>query len=639
MADQIFCPNCGKAANVGAKFCAGCGTPFPQQAAPQAAPQQPAPQQAPQAAPVQQQAAPQQQAPVNDPYAAAKMTQKSNPNVNSVPNATPAQAAAAPAAGGASGSNWVADHKAIIGIGCAALIVIIAAIVILINLLGYTKIDAKDLIKVDFQGLEGSGTATAELNAYPSYMYLGDDMKSALGSIDYDDIDEDDLESLQGLLGGDSKKSKETVSKYLSLDNSTLKKAFDTDKLSEAKSMRKALLKESDGKYKITATVSKNKNLKNGDKVTVKVKYPESYLKSKKIKLTNTEFEVTVKGLQKGTKLDPFKDINVSFSGFNGKGTASVDCSSELYGNLYGLDYSYTSELSNGDSYPVTVRFYYEVKKSGKQSYIEYNKKYYIIDNEAAGTDQLTKDYKVEGLKELEEIDPFEGIQFEYSGALPFVRATYVKTESVNPSIADNVYFSVDCPDYLGEDGEFEVTCESYYSLAESGYTLKGATDGIVKKTFKISELTDVPKFVTKDDAGTAVNFYKDTLDAKVKEVHDDIIGDSFEYLTKVEGDVEEAEFEYSSTYVSYTKETEYDYSTVNRVYWLYKVTFTTDEGNDGAFYYLFYTSDVKVLPDGSFAPTGDDLYISTTPVRNMEAFNEDVVDYYADEFTTEKAS
>ena len=61
--------------------------------------------------------------------------------------------------------------------------------------------------------------------------------------------------------------------------------------------MRKALLKESKGKYKITATVSKNKNLKNGDKVTVKVKYPESYLKSKKIKLTNTEFEVTVKGL------------------------------------------------------------------------------------------------------------------------------------------------------------------------------------------------------------------------------------------------------------------------------------------------------------------------------------------------------
>ena len=200
MADQIFCPNCGKAANVGAKFCAGCGTPFPQQAAPQAAPQQPAPQQA---APVQQQAAPQQQAPVNDPYAAAKMTQKSNPNVGSIPNATPAQAAAAPAAGGASGSNWVADHKAIIGIGCAALRVIIAAIVILINLLGYTKIDDKDLFKVDFQGLEGSGTATAELNAYPSYMYLGDDMKSALGSIDYDDIDEDDLESLQGLLGGD----------------------------------------------------------------------------------------------------------------------------------------------------------------------------------------------------------------------------------------------------------------------------------------------------------------------------------------------------------------------------------------------------------------------------------------------------
>ncbi len=566
------------------------------------------------------------------------MTQKSNPNVGSVPNAVPAQAAA----GSASGSNWVAEHKAIIGIAAAAVVVIIALVVILINILGYTKIDAKDLIKVDFQGLEGSGTATAELNAYPSYMYLDlDEMKGALGDLDYDDVDEDDLEALQGLLGGGSskKKNKETVSKYLSLDNSTLKKAFDTDKLSEAKSMRKALLKESDGKYKITAKVSKTKNLKNGDKVKVTVKYPESYLKSKKIKLTNTEFEVTVKGLQKGTKLDPFKDIDVSFSGFNGKGTASVDCSSELYGNLYGIDYSYSSELSNGDTYPVTVRFYYDVKKSGKQSYIEYNKKYYIIDSAAADSDELTKDYKVEGLKDLQEVDPFEGIQFEYTGALPYVRASYVKTESVSPYISDYVYFSVDCPDYIGEDGEFEVTCESYYSLAEAGYTLKGATDGIVKKTFKISELTDVPKYVTKDDAGTAVNFYKDTLDAKVKEVHDDIIGDSFEYLTKVEGDVEEAEFEYSSTYVSFTKETEYDYSTVNRVYWLYKVTFTTDEGNDGAFYYLFYTSDVKVLPDGSFAPTGDDLYISTTPVRNMEAFNEDVVEYYADEFTTEKAS
>jgi hypothetical protein len=76
----------------------------------------------------------------------------------------------------------------------------------------------------------------------------------------------------------------------------------------------------------------------------------------------------------------------------------------------------------------------------------------------------------------------------------------------------------------------------------------------------------------------------------------------------------------------------------VNRIYWLYKATFTTDEGKDGAFYYVFYTTDVKSFPDGTYT-NPDDIYISSTTVKNMDAFNETYVDGYEDDFTTEKAS
>ncbi|MBR1561952.1 MAG: hypothetical protein IJ871_06010 [Ruminococcus sp.] len=660
MDNKIFCPKCGTPATAGTKFCASCGAQLPAaapqpavqqaQAAPQqqTAPQQAAPQQAApqQAAP---QAAPQQAQTPNDTYAQARQTQRANPAQAQVqPTATPAFQPV-PAADGApkAGGNWVAAHKNILIIGCAAIIVIIALIVILVNIFSYTKIEAKDLIKVNFQGINGSGTATAELNAYPSYMYLDtDDLKDALDDLDYDDamedFDEDDLDALGSLMGGSSSKdSKETVSKYLSINNKTLKKAYDNDDLSEIKKMRKALLKTDDkGNYKITAKVDKAKGLKNGDKVKVTIKYPESSLKDKKIKIENTTFEVKVTGLKEGTKIDPFDGIDVSFSGFDGNGSASVNSTYQDWSYAIGYDYDYSSELKNGDSYTVEAYFYYDLTKTGDTAYFKYDDEYYIIDAKDLSDDnRLTKTYTVEGLSERTEIDPFEGITFEYSGALPFVKPSYVNSESVKSELKDNVHYTVDCPDYIGEDGEFTVTCEPYYSLSDSGYALKGAdSEGNVKKTFKVSELTDVPSYVTKDNAEKTHEFYKDQLDEKVKEAQEDLIGQSYSWLTSAEGKIEEATLDYSSTYVAFTKDTKYDYSTVNRIYWLYKVSFKTDEGDEAAFYYLFYTSDITSTPDGSFTDP-EQIYISSTTVKNMEAFNESYVDAYKDDFTTEKAA
>ncbi len=642
MDNQIFCPQCGKPSAPGTKFCASCGAQIPEAPA-QAAPQQaandpyaqakqtpkagqqnaaPAQQAAPQQAVIQPQAAPQQQ-----PYAQA------------VPAAAPA-AEAAP-----KGPSWFSTHKNIVIIAAAVVAVVVIAIILLYNLIfKYTKIDAKDLVKVEFNGIDGQGTVTAELNAYPYYMYLdSDDIKDALGDLDYD-YDDEDLDDALDLIGGlssSSKSDKETVSKYLSLDKKTLKKAYGIDEFSEIKKMRKALLKtDTKGNYKITVKVDKKKGLKNGDKVKCTVKYPESSLKSKNIKLTNTEFEVTVKGLKKGTKIDPFDCVSVSFDGFDGQGSANVTYDTEKYDYQFYFDYSYSYDLSNGDTYPVTCYFYADIQKDGDTAYFKAGDEYYVFDaKDLEDGNKIVKNYTVEGLQGLQEIDPFDGISFEYSGALPFVKASYVNSESVNAAIRDNVYFSVDCPDYLGEDGEFEVTCSGYYGLQESGYALKGAdSNGDVKKTFKVSELTDVPSFVTKDTAGDTADFYADLLEEKVAEAKDDMIGSSYSYLTNVDGDVEEADLAYSSTYVAYTKDTEYDYSTVNRIYWLYKATFTTDEGKDGAFYYVFYTTDVKSFPDGTYT-NPDDIYISSTTVKNMDAFNETYVDGYEDDFTTEKAS
>ena len=110
------------------------------------------------------------------------------------PNDVPAAAAAAPSAapqavptakksGGAAAD--LAGKKNIIIIAGAALVVIIVAIVVILNLTKYQTIDAKELVRVEFKGMDGKGLPSG--NEY-SVNLLYTDYNSAYQTVDEEGI-------------------------------------------------------------------------------------------------------------------------------------------------------------------------------------------------------------------------------------------------------------------------------------------------------------------------------------------------------------------------------------------------------------------------------------------------------------------
>jgi hypothetical protein len=100
----------------------------------------------------------------------------------------------------------------------------------------------------------------------------------------------------------------------------------------------------------IGLTISKNQGLSNGDTVTVEVTVNEENAKKNRVAFTNTTVEYTVDGLDDMDKVDVFEDIEVSFTGENGKGKASVvSVSSDPFLSSVKYVCEPSENLSNGD--------------------------------------------------------------------------------------------------------------------------------------------------------------------------------------------------------------------------------------------------------------------------------------------------
>lgn len=623
-----FCAKCGAPIGPEEKFCGGCGASIAEMEAEAGISTQQA---APAQAPVQQAQPVQQQAPQYD-------QQYAQPANNYTQAAAPAAAKPNPFA---KLGEWVKDHKKITLIAAAALIVVIVAIIILCNILKYQVIDAKDLFKFEFKGIDGCGYVEAELNCYDKSYYSMADATSALGDLaDETDLDLGDLDDLSDYASSSDKSSK--VSKYFALDKKTLTKAFNkADDFTEAKKMRNALLKtNSDGEYKLKITFDKkaNKNLKNGDKVKCTVKYNEDSLKDKNIKLKNTEFEVTVKDLKKGEEIDFFKGVEVKFSGFDGNGSADVSYDS-AYPFIY-YDYDHKSDLKNGDKYTVTANIdVYGAEESGDMTWFEYDDKYYTYKTADVKDGKVTKDFTVEGLEKTQEIDPFEGLEFECSGGVPFVKPYSVKSESIPAALKDNVSYSVSCDDYIGIGGTFKVTCSPYSSLARNGITLSGKTetndwgDTVYVKEITVDET--FPAYVTADNGKAAMDSYQSYIDDKIEDMRKDIKDHYAPYPADFDGKVTSIEsFDYVDTYVAFTNKKNYDsWENTNSLYNLYKITVKTDKEKKAvSFYASIYCSNI-VATGETFT---DKPYFSTSYYNKEADFKKKVIE--AEGYTTTKA-
>lgn len=505
MSQPKFCAKCGNALSENEKFCGKCGNPVGAAPAPV-----PVPAAVPEAAEAVTETAQNVQAQAE--AAAQDVQAQATAAVQDVQTqaqaAAPAAAATPAAEMGKNIGAAIAKHKVPIIIGVLALAAVIAAIIIILNLTKYQKIDAKDLFKVSFKGLNGSGTATAFLN-----------MEAADPDAYRTEYDED---------GNEIKKD---YSKYFATDKKTLLKAYDkaADK-DEAEDMRDALLHRTKGEYDLKIELDKKDGLSNGDKITCTVDFDEDDLLEAKIKLENTEFEVEVEGLVEGVELDLFDGFAPKFSGQDESGEVEYDSTSSKFDFIeYYISDGSTWSLKNGDVLEFTANlrtsrlddYTYLDEDSWNSCYFTYNGTTYIVKDMSP-----KKTFTVSGLTEPQKIDVFADIKFNTTGASPFLRINSVDESDCDSVVADNVSFYIDTGDldYLKEGDTFKVKAYAYSGLKEAGFKPDGTPD---------EEGYYVKEFTVDDSYGhylTSVVSQED-LDAVTK-----MLADQFEKLKDYEG-------------------------------------------------------------------------------------------------------
>lgn len=150
----------------------------------------------------------------------------------------------------------------------------------------------------------------------------------------------------------------------------------------------------------IEPKVDKEKDLKNGDIVTISVKYDEEIAKKLKLNPKNIEFKYQIKDLQEPRKISLFSDINIEFSGYSPIIKAKVVNNSEndfLKTVTYSLDK--TQNLKEGDE--VVVKAKYNIERARQLGYILEGEetKNYKVENVGiyiTSKNQLTQELKAE---------------------------------------------------------------------------------------------------------------------------------------------------------------------------------------------------------------------------------------------------
>ena len=237
-------------------------------------------------------------------------------------------------------------------------------------------------------------------------------------------------------------------------------------------------------------TFSKEEGLSNGDEVTVTMDYDEDKFEERGIKVKNAEFTVTVDGLSDGTKVDVFDGLQVTYSGLSGKGYAifdTNDCDTFTQDYVY-FEYS-ESDLSNGDTITVTAQY---DSNDAEENLV-------IVEND-------TKEFTVSGLKEPEEIDPFENLEITYTGASPYITASIDSTKC-NSLVNNYISFSTDDGYFRNGDTLTVTATYSEYDAEEYGFIVTNET-----KTYTVE---NQPEYVTSLD-GLDLKALQSELDDKL---------------------------------------------------------------------------------------------------------------------------
>lgn len=184
-------------------------------------------------------------------------------------------------------------------------------------------------------------------------------------------------------------------------------------------------------------------------------------------------------------KIDLNKYINVEFDGYNSVGTAKVvfdydafekdhenhlDVSTERFTSNIICEIDKSQKLSNNDT--VTLSWKFDANELKE----EYN--VVVLASEI--------NYTVDGLKELEKFDPFEGVEVEFSSISPFGLALISKYPSEN-----GLSYALSKFDNLKNGDNVEVTV-TYGSYSEDEYAKQyGKLPTCFSKTYEVTGLDE----------------------------------------------------------------------------------------------------------------------------------------------------
>ncbi len=355
-------------------------------------------------------------------------------------------------------------------IGIIAAVAVVAAVVIgllVMNALKKETIDASKLVKVTGYGPNGFGKGAvmvaSEKKMHDVFWPEGEDEEAFPGLWDFMYERTKDEETYpEGVLSW----IEQNRSDYFR-GTKGFKTLKNEDKIDEAK---EALAKikvsiEDDGK---------NGSYSVGDTIKIIVKADEDDLKKAHVKLTNTTFEYTFtdEDFAPCKKIDPFAGFTCTFEGYEGNpdikysfDNLDPDVKKIMYHSV-NYDELYAAK-NNGDKITFTASLYGDLSKG----YLVWDGSYYTC-SEA----ELTKVVTVSGLKELTDLDLFEGIRFDFEGCVPSLGLS-VNTSGMPQIIQDNsdyIDYRLSQSSRLDIGDVVTVTARVSYSgqkaLAEAGY-------------------------------------------------------------------------------------------------------------------------------------------------------------------------
>lgn len=231
----------------------------------------------------------------------------------------------------------------------------------------------------------------------------------------------------------------------------------------------------------------------------------------------------------------------VTFKGYDGYGTATLDFDNEKfmedikeYGDLDGVDttditdFEDLSLLLQGstDAYSAVSGVSYELNQSDKLSNGSTVKVTYQFDNEKAAAIDLEfegeeKEFKVKGLKEIQEIDPFENLVVTFTGMSP--NAEVDITSNSSGEVISEIDFEADKSEDIAKGDVITVTADADEEYLLENYGCK------LKETSREYTCDKVDEYITK--YADISEDYLEIIKSQAKDVIESYFAEQSEYI------------------------------------------------------------------------------------------------------------